>query len=248
MAKRLVEIRALRKTYDTGETKVTPLDNINLDIAEGEFLSLMGPSGSGKTTLMNIIAGVDSATAGSVTVDGVDIARLSDAKLARWRNRNIGYIFQQFNLLPYLSVLDNTMAPCRFSPPRARVAIERSGSLQAAAEFWLGGMGLPASDWLRPARDLSVGQQQRVAAARALIGAPALVIADEPTSALDDDRRNAFVELLLSSCRATRSALVFVSHDRRIAERFDRQLGLPDVNQVQADGTGKPLAPDGEAP
>ena len=187
-------------------------------------------------------------TTNRIIVAGEDITGYSEDALARWRTRAIGYIFQQFNLLPYLSVLDNTMAPCRFSPPRARVAIERSGSLQAAAEFWLGGMGLPASDWLRPARDLSVGQQQRVAAARALIGAPALVIADEPTSALDDDRRNAFVELLLSSCRATRSALVFVSHDRRIAERFDRQLGLPDVNQVQADGTGKPLAPDGEAP
>ena len=213
-----------------------------------ESLFLYGPSGCGKSTLLSLMAGVLQPRAGTVSLLGRSWSDMRAGQRDQYRVDHVGYIFQQFNLLPYLSVLDNTMAPCRFSPPRARVAIERSGSLQAAAEFWLGGMGLPASDWLRPARDLSVGQQQRVAAARALIGAPALVIADEPTSALDDDRRNAFVELLLSSCRATRSALVFVSHDRRIAERFDRQLGLPDVNQAQADGTGKPLAPDGEAP
>ncbi|MCZ4316299.1 ABC transporter ATP-binding protein [Comamonadaceae bacterium G21597-S1] len=221
----------------------------HLQVQACESLFLYGPSGCGKSTLLSLMAGVLQPRTGTVSLLDRSWSDMRAGQRDQYRVDHVGYIFQQFNLLPYLSVLDNTMAPCRFSPPRARVAIERSGSLQAAAEFWLGGMGLQASDWLRPARDLSVGQQQRVAAARALIGAPALVIADEPTSALDDDRRNAFVELLLSSCRATRSALVFVSHDRRIAERFDRQLGLPDVNQAQADGADKPLAPDdGEAP
>jgi putative ABC transport system ATP-binding protein len=147
----------------------------------------------------------------------------------------VGYIFQQFNLLPYLSVRDNVLAPCRFSPLRRQSAVQQSGSEAAAAAYWLDGMGLPASLWDRPARDLSVGQQQRVAAARALIGKPALVIADEPTSALDEQRRDGFLDLLLSACQAADSALVFVSHDLRMAERFTRAIALPQINRAPMD-------------
>ena len=120
----------------------------------------------------------------------------------RYRVDHVGYIFQQFNLLPYLSVRDNVLAPCRFSPPRRQAARAAIGlGSTRPRQHWLGAMGLPSGLWDRPARDLSVGQQQRVAAARALIGSPALVIADEPTSALDEQRRNGFLDLLLSACR-----------------------------------------------
>jgi putative ABC transport system ATP-binding protein len=144
----------------------------------------------------------------------------------------VGYIFQQFNLLPYLPALDNVLLPCRFSARRRDAAMRQAGSLRAAAEHWLAGMGLDASVWRRAAHTLSVGQQQRVAAARALIGQPDLVIADEPTSALDEDRREAFLDLLLSACATAGSALVLVSHDRRIAGRFARQVALPAINHA----------------
>jgi putative ABC transport system ATP-binding protein len=216
-----------------------------LRVQDSESVFLYGPSGCGKSTLLSLMAGVLQPRSGAVSLLGRSWSDMRAGQRDQYRVDHVGYIFQQFNLLPYLSVRDNTLAPCRFSPPRARVAIERSGSLQAAAKFWLEAMGLHARDWLRPARALSVGQQQRVAAARALIGAPALVIADEPTSALDDDRRNAFLDLLLSSCRATRSALVFVSHDRRIATRFDRQLALPDINRAQTDAQDAPSTSTG---
>jgi putative ABC transport system ATP-binding protein len=143
----------------------------------------------------------------------------------------VGYIFQQFNLLPYLSVLDNVLLPCRFSARRREQAAREGGARAQAAQL-LEAMGLPQTLWKRQAMQLSVGQQQRVAAARALIGHPEVVIADEPTSALDEDRREAFLDVLVEACRANRSALVFVSHDQRIAARFGRHLLLPEINRA----------------
>ncbi|HSM23175.1 MAG TPA: ATP-binding cassette domain-containing protein, partial [Rubrivivax sp.] len=145
-----------------------------------------------------------------------------------FRADHVGYVFQQFNLLPYLSVLDNVRLPCRFSRRRAARAPAD------AAEHLLARVGLAEALWRRPAAQLSVGQQQRVAAARALIGAPELVIADEPTSALDTDLREAFMDLLLEACAGAGSTLVFVSHDDRLAARFDRRLELPAINRVAA--------------
>ena len=142
----------------------------------------------------------------------------------RHRADHLGYIFQQFNLLPYLSVIDNVRLPCRFSARRR----QRAGS--GAAERLLERMGMDASLWHRAAGELSVGQQQRVAAARALIGAPEVVLADEPTSALDEDLRDAFMTLLLERCAEAGSALVFVSHDARLATRFARRVDLPALN------------------
>jgi len=226
----VLEVTDLRFAWPGSSQDCLCIDTLN--IQESQSLFLYGPSGGGKSTLLSLLAGVLLPRSGAVSLLGRSWSDMRPGQRDRHRVDHVGYIFQQFNLLPYLSVIDNTIAPCRFSPPRAKVAIERSGSLHAAAEFWLGSMGLHAGDWHRPARDLSVGQQQRVAAARALIGAPALVIADEPTSALDENRRDAFLDLLLSSCRATRSALVFVSHDQRIAGRFDRQLLLAQINQA----------------
>jgi putative ABC transport system ATP-binding protein len=170
------------------------------------------------------------ATRGEAGLLGRDWRSLAPAARDRLRADHIGYVFQQFNLLPYLSVLDNVLLPCRFSAVRRRRAGGAAGAVRSAAADLLGRMGLDPSLAQRPAAMLSVGQQQRVAAARALIGQPELVIADEPTSALDEELREAFMAVLLDACAEAGSGLVFVSHDARLAERFDRQIDLAVVN------------------
>ncbi|VTU32702.1 ABC transporter ATP-binding protein [Variovorax sp. RA8] len=207
------------------------IDIEHLDIEAGEAVFLHGPSGCGKSTLLSLLAGVLVADAGRITLLGQDWATLSGAARDRQRVAHVGYIFQQFNLLPYLSVLDNVLLPCRFSARRREQAGREGGACAQAAQL-LEAMGLPQALWKRQAMQLSVGQQQRVAAARALIGHPEVVIADEPTSALDEDRREAFLDVLIEACRANRSALVFVSHDQRIAARFGRHLLLPEINRA----------------
>lgn len=202
-----------------------------LTLAAGEHVFLAGPSGSGKSTLLALIAGIAAPQAGRIMVLGESMTALSGAGRDRFRAEHLGIIFQQFNLLPYLSVLDNVMLPCRFSRRRRAQAIARDGTPEAQATRLLGRLGLAADDVLhRPVTALSVGQQQRVAAARALMGAPGLVIADEPTSALDADRRAEFVTLLMQECQAASAALLFVSHDLSLAARFQRSLSLPDIN------------------
>jgi len=231
----MLEIEQLRFAWPGSAQDCLAIDT--LVIGAGETVFLYGPSGCGKSTLLSLMAGVLQAQHGHVALNGRAWASLRPAQRDRYRVDHMGYIFQQFNLLPYLSVMDNTLAPCRFSAVRAQAAIGQSGSLQAAARVWLEGMGMPAPLWDRPARDLSVGQQQRVAAARALIGNPSIVIADEPTSALDESRRDEFLDLLLASCKATNSALVFVSHDQRMAGRFQRRIALPDINRASSDSS-----------
>ena len=213
--------------------KAPCIDIERLDVTAGETVFLHGPSGCGKSTLLSLLAGVLVADAGRTLLLGHDWATLSGSARDRLRVAHVGYIFQQFNLLPYLSVMDNVLLPCRFSA-RRRMQATRNGPARAQAEALLDQMGLDASLWQRQALQLSVGQQQRVAAARALIGHPEVVIADEPTSALDEDRREAFLDVLLAACRTHHSALVFVSHDQRIAGRFSRHVLLPELNRVAA--------------
>ncbi|CAN5249939.1 ABC transporter ATP-binding protein [soil metagenome] len=207
------------------------IDIAHLEVAAGEAVFLHGPSGCGKSTLLSLLAGVLVADEGRVALLGHDWSALSGSGRDRCRVAHVGYIFQQFNLLPYLSVIDNVLLPCRFSARRCAQA-SHEGTPRVQAERLLMQMGLEAGLWTRPAMQLSVGQQQRVAAARALIGKPELVIADEPTSALDEDRREAFLDVLLEACTANRSALVFVSHDQRIASRFSRHVLLPEINRA----------------
>jgi len=169
---------------------------------------------------------------GTVSLLGTPWASLSGARRDAFRADHVGYIFQQFNLLPYLSVLDNVLLPCRFSGLRRQRAMAAAGSPQAAAAALLQRVGLNQELWARAASQLSVGQQQRVAAARALIGQPELVIADEPTSALDSALRDSFMALLLQQCLDTGTTLVFVSHDERLAPLFDSSLALQQINHA----------------
>jgi len=202
-----------------------------LRVEAGRTVFLHGPSGCGKSTLLGLMAGVLQARQGSVSLLGQDWATLPAGRRDARRADHVGVIFQQFNLLPYLSLLDNVLLPTRFSALRASRC---EGGARAGAAELLRRVGLPDALHGRRADALSVGQQQRVAAARALLGKPELVIADEPTSALDAPLRDAFMDLLLAECRASGSTLVFVSHDERLAGRFDERLSLPELNRASA--------------
>ncbi len=225
----MLELRDLHYAWPGAAADCLVIDR--LDIAAGRTVFMHGPSGCGKSTLLGLMAGVLVARRGSVSLLGQDWARLRGGARDARRAAHVGVIFQQFNLLPYVSVLDNVLLPCRFSAARAQRC---AGGPAAAARALLERVALPPALWPRRADALSVGQQQRVAAARALIGRPALVIADEPTSALDAALRDDFMALLLGECRAGGSTLVFVSHDERLAPHFDERLSLPALNRVVA--------------
>jgi putative ABC transport system ATP-binding protein len=206
------------------------LDVPAFTLARGERLFLRGPSGSGKSTLLGVIAGVLEADAGKVSVLGQDLASLSSSARDRMRADHLGVIFQMFNLVPYLSVIGNVTLPLKFSAARRKAV---GGDADAEARRLLGRLGLTDESLLeRRVSDLSVGQQQRVAAARALIGAPEIVIADEPTSALDADARDRFITLLSEEAARTGAALLFVSHDASLARLFDRAVDLAEINRA----------------
>lgn len=203
-------------------------------IARGESVFLEGPSGSGKSTLLSLIAGVSRAAVGSVAVLGQDLAALSAGQRDRFRADHLGLVFQQFNLLPTLSMIDNVTLGLRFSAARRQRIQAAGGTIDAAAEALLGQLGLLQEHAAgTPVTRLSVGQQQRVAVARALLGQPDLLIADEPTSALDARARGAFIDLLLAETGGNTTVL-FVSHDPALAAYFDRAVELPAINRLAA--------------
>jgi putative ABC transport system ATP-binding protein len=208
-----------------------PVINIGrFEVSAGERLFLRGASGSGKSTLLGLIAGILTPQAGQIQVLGEDLTAMGAAKRDAFRAARLGVIFQMFNLLPYLPVGRNITLPCRFSPERSRNAASAGGA-DAEARRLLERLGLdPEEFWSKRSSALSVGQQQRVAAARALIGRPGLILADEPTSALDADSRDAFIDLLKEECAASGAALIFVSHDAGLADHFDRALDLSALN------------------
>jgi len=209
------------------------LDIPRFQLAHGESLFLKGPSGSGKTTLLGLLGGVQTPGRGSIRLLGQELTALSSGARDHFRVDHTGYIFQQFNLLPFLSVRANVELPCHFSTLRRQRAKQRHGSVEQAATQLLAHLGLHDKQLLaRRADTLSIGQQQRVAAARALIGQPELVIADEPTSALDADAREVFIQLLFSECREAGASLLFVSHDQSLAPLFDRSLSLAELNRA----------------
>lgn len=227
-----VAVSGLRYRWPKAHVDCLAIDALTL--AAGERVFLRGPSGSGKTTLLSLVGGVIQPQAGEVSVAGQPLSLLSAGARDRFRADNIGFVFQLFNLLPYLSARDNILLACRFSAA-LRARLRAAGvSVQAEAARLASRLDLDAGALERPAAELSVGQQQRVAAARALIGRPGLIVADEPTSALDADRQQAFVDLLLGECAASGAALLFVSHDLRLAAHFDRVLDLAQINRAAA--------------
>jgi putative ABC transport system ATP-binding protein len=212
--------------------QLTPcLDIPQFAVSAGEQIFLHGPSGSGKSTLLGLLGGVAIPERGHVRILGHDLPAMPGRARDRVRADHIGFLFQQFNLLPWLSALDNVLLPCTFSPSRQRRASEARNT-RAEAQHLLSQLDLAPSLWSKAASDLSVGQQQRVAAARALIGKPEILIADEPTSALDAERQLIFVDLLLREARTANAALIFVSHDQRLAAHFSRCIGLAEINQA----------------
>ncbi|KOR32010.1 methionine ABC transporter ATP-binding protein [Achromatium sp. WMS3] len=205
-----------------------------LQVAAGERLFIQGPSGSGKSTLLSLLAGVVTTQHGSIQVLDQTLENLSSVQRDHFRANHIGYIFQMFNLIPYLSVVDNVLLPCRFSKQRHRKTKARNGSLETEAKRLLSHLDMSDPELLkRPVTTLSVGQQQRVAAARALIGSPAIVIADEPTSSLDANRRKAFIRLLFNECQEVGATLLFVSHDITLASLFERTINLDHATQME---------------
>jgi len=225
---KVVSVNGLRFAWNPGETPVLDIDTF--DINRGERVFLRGASGSGKTTLLSLLGGVVMPDAGSVHVVGQQLEKLSRGERDRFRADSIGFIFQMFNLVPYLSLVQNVSLPCRFSSVRRERATTKL-SLEDESIRLLDQLGLERDLVHRPASDLSVGQQQRVAAARALLGSPPLLIADEPTSALDTDTREKFINLLFDECRNTGSTVLFVSHDQSLASLFDRSVDLADINR-----------------
>lgn len=201
----------------------------HLSLAAGEKLLLMGPSGTGKSTLLSLIAGIVAPQSGAIRVLGDDIALLGASRRDRFRAEHMGVIFQMFNLLPYGSAVDNVLLPLSFAPGRsARVGAWTAQAEEARRLLLRLGLSDDAIGRKRAA-DLSVGQQQRVAAARALIGRPELIIADEPTSALDPESRDQFLDLVLGEVAGSDTSLLMVSHDPGLAPRFDRIVHLADI-------------------
>ena len=208
-------------SYNQSNKLVINIDQ--LDIESGEKVFLYGPSGHGKSTLLNLTAGVLKANSGIVSVLGQDLTSLTQSKRDHLRGEKIGYIFQIFNLIPYLTVKENIVLPCMINKKRAHDDYDKQ------AEELIDSLGL--RDHIhKKVTDLSIGQQQRVASARALIGNPEMVIADEPTSALDEKNTREFMELLMSVWEKKKFTLLFVSHDERLKSYFSRSISLPEIN------------------
>ncbi len=229
----IVDLADLRYAWKNGARPLIDIPRLTAEV--GERVLLWGPSGSGKSTLLGLLGGVLAAQHGRLRLLGQDLARMRGVQRDRFRADYIGVIFQLFNLVPYLSVVENVTLPCRFSRHRKARALHRSSSLEREAIRWLTALELSDREVLeKPVAELSVGQQQRVAAARALIGAPALVLADEPTSALDADLKEAFLGLLLAECAREGTTLLFVSHDHSLLPQFDRGVDFAALNRAQA--------------
>ena len=214
----LVEVQNVTKQYTKGDQTITPLDEVHLQVEEHDFVSLMGASGSGKSTLLNLIAGIDRPLSGSIIVDGTDITQLSRSQLARWRSRNVGYIFQTHNLIPVLTAYENIELPLLLLPfstseRRKRVEIAlRAVNLLDRAEHY--------------PRQLSGGQEQRVGIGRAIVTDPRIVVADEPTGDLDSDTSTQILNLLQQLNQELGTTLLMVTHDTDAANVASRQLYL----------------------
>jgi putative ABC transport system ATP-binding protein len=218
----MIRVRDLVMRLESGGRPVTILDGVSLDVAAGEVVAVTGPSGSGKSTLLGLIAGLDTPSGGSIAVDGVDVTRLGEAALARFRRRTIGFVFQSYHLIPTLTAAENVAVPLELAD---------AGAPLATAARLLGEVGLAERAHHYPAQ-LSGGEQQRVAIARAVALSPPLLLADEPTGNLDSATGGAIIELLLALNRERGSTLLLVTHDAGLAARAARAVALRDGRVV----------------
>lgn len=226
---KLIQCSNLTKEYAKGENVIRPLDKLSLEVEQGLFLALMGPSGSGKTTLLNLIAGIDRPTAGSLVVQGQDIAQLSRRRLAAWRSEHVGYVFQLYNLVPVLTAYENVELPLLLHPLSRR---ERHNRVCASLEL----AGVADRHDHYP-RQLSGGQEQRVAIARALVTNPTVLLADEPTGDLDREAAAAVMNLFKALHEEMGKTLIMVTHDPATAEFADRTLHLEKGQLVRDEST-----------
>jgi len=207
----LIEVQNLSKSYRRDKLEIPVLNNITLSVAEGEFLAFMGPSGSGKTTLLNLIAGIDRPTSGNIIIGGTDVTELSETDLAGWRSRNVGFIFQFYNLIPVLTALENVELPLILTPLLKK---ERRAHAETALQL----VGLAERMDHYP-RQLSGGQEQRVAIARAVATDPTILVADEPTGDLDKASAEEVLDLMDRLNRELHKTILMVTHDPRAADR-----------------------------
>ena len=228
----LIQVEELYKSYRRDSLEIPVLQNINLEIAQGEFIAFMGPSGSGKTTLLNLIAGIDKPTSGRIVIGGVDVAELNETELAVWRSRNVGFIFQFYNLIPVLTAVENVELPLILTPLPKK---ER----RAHAETALSVVGLAERMDHYP-RQLSGGQEQRVGIARAIVANPTLVVADEPTGNLDAETSEQILVLLQRLNAELGSTLLMVTHDAHAAAMAKRQLQLDHGKLIEAERVALP--------
>lgn len=222
----LLHLEGIGKSFQQGELEVKALQNITLDIEEGEFAALVGPSGSGKTTLLNIIGGLDSPTAGIAMLNGIDVSTLSEAQLSDFRLMELGFVFQAYNLVPVLSALENVELVMVLQGRDKKESEER-------AAHYLKLVGLEKVMHRRPSA-MSGGQQQRVAVARALAAGPKLVLADEPTANLDSENATALLDIMHSLAKEEKTTFIFSTHDPRVMERAERIITLKD-GQIESD-------------
>ncbi len=225
-----IELKQISFTWPKQPSPTVVIEQLTVKPQQHVFIQ--GPSGCGKSTLLSLLTGIITPQSGQVRILDNPLNLLSQAERDKFRARHIGYIFQQFNLLPYLSVLENVLLPCRFSRDRKAKAEQQTSSLEQQAKQLLSRLHLPTSCFEQPINELSIGQQQRVAAARALIGQPEIIIADEPTSALDQDNRQAFIELLIEEANQSGATVIFVSHDSSLRSYFEVHVDLPTINQI----------------
>lgn len=221
-----IEAHALTRRYRKGAETITPIADLDLEIARGEFVALMGPSGSGKTTLLNLLAGIDQASSGRLTIGGAELTAMSSGRLTSWRARHVGYIFQLYNLVPVLTAYENVELPLLLQPLSRR---QRHEKIALALEL----VGLSDRHAHYP-RQLSGGQEQRVAIARAIVADPPLLVCDEPTGDLDRKAATAVLELLQQLNQQLDKTLVMVTHDPRAATYAHRTLALADGRIVPA--------------
>jgi len=225
----LIECRKLTREYSKGETIIRPLDQLDLEIDHGDFLALMGPSGSGKTTLLNLIAGIDTPTSGSLVIEGVDIGTLSRNKLAAWRSRHIGYVFQLYNLVPVLTAYENVELPLLLHPLSRN---ERHKQIMSALDR----VGIADRERHYP-RQLSGGQEQRVAIARAIVTDPKILVADEPTGDLDKQSAHSVMLLLQELNDDVGKTIIMVTHDPKSTDYAKRTLHLDKGRLAEAQST-----------